>query len=116
MGGQQGVAGHLRWHLALAPDAMREDRAQRCARGARATPEGDPTEPETEGRRVTCQAPATATGGLVLEPTPPGQDARRHQCEKRLAVAKELTGGRLVLKIDGDGAVFSCRFGRWAPV
>ena len=32
--------------------------------------------------------------------------------EKRLAVAKELKGGRFVLKIDGDGPVFARRFGR----
>ena len=57
-----------------------------------------------------------ATGRLVLELKPEGQDERQHQFEKRLAVAKQLKVGRFVLKIDGDGPVFSSRFGRCAHV
>jgi hypothetical protein len=116
MCGQQGIVGHFWSHLAIAQDEMRQDREYRFARGALETPNGDSTEPETEVMRVTRQAPAAATGGLVLELKPEGQDERRHQFEKRLAVAKEPKVGRFVLKIDGDGAVFSCRFGRCAHV
>jgi hypothetical protein len=66
--------------------------------------------------RVTRQVPAAATGRLMLELKPDRQDERHYQFEKRLAVAKQLNVGRFVLKIDGDGPVFSRRFGRCAHV
>ena len=34
MGGQQGIAGHLRSHLAIAQDEVGEDREHRSTRGA----------------------------------------------------------------------------------
>jgi hypothetical protein len=64
---QQGVAGHVRSHLAIAQDEMREDREHRFACGALDTPDGDPTQPDTDVMRVACQAPASTTGRLVLE-------------------------------------------------
>ena len=36
--------------------------------------------------------------------------------EERFAIGKELKVGRFVLKIDGDGAIVSRRFGRCAHV
>jgi hypothetical protein len=66
--------------------------------------------------RVARQAPAAATGRLVLELKSEGHDERQHQFDKCLAVAQQLNVGRFVLKIDGDGPVFSRRFGRCAHV
>ena len=114
--GQQGVAGHLRGHLARAPDDVRQDGAHGVARRTLETPDGDPTEPETAVMRVTRQAPAAATGRLMRELQPARQDERQHPFEKRLAVAKPLNVGRFVLNIDGAGAVCSRRFGRCAHV
>jgi hypothetical protein len=53
-------------------------------------------------------------------PQPPDTDAQA-EADERLwqhycAVAKQLNVGRVVLKIDGDGPVFSRRFGRCAQV
>jgi hypothetical protein len=52
----------------------------------------------------------------VRERKPEGQEERQHHCEKRLAVATALQGGRFVLNIDDDGPVVARRFGRCAPV
>ena len=60
------------------------------------------------------QAPAAATGRLVFQLIAHGQEEGEHELEKRLPIAKQLTVGRFVLKIDSDGAVFSCWFGRCA--
>lgn len=62
------------------------------------------------------QAPAAATGRRVRERKPEGQEERQHHCEKRLAVATALQGGRFMLNIDGGGPVVARRFGRCAPV
>jgi hypothetical protein len=56
---------------------------------------------------VTRQAPAAATGRLVLELKAEGEKERQHTVEKRFAVAKQLKGGRFVLKINSDGPVFA---------
>jgi hypothetical protein len=72
---------------------------------------------------VARQAPATATGGLVGELKAKRQEKGHDTFEECLAIVKQLHVGRFVLKIDGDGAVFSRRFGccthvlpLWHPV
>ena len=45
-----------------------------------------------------------------------GQEESHNEFDKRLAVAKQLKVRRFILKIDGDGPVFSRRFGRCAHV
>ena len=65
---------------------------------------------------VACQAPAAATGRLVCELKAKRQDEGEDTFDKRLAVTKQLEVGGFVLEIDGDGAVFSRRFGRCAHV
>jgi hypothetical protein len=65
---------------------------------------------------VARQAPATPTSHLVCDLKAERQDEGEDTFDKRLAVTKELEVGRFVLEIDGDGAVFSSRFGRWAHV
>jgi hypothetical protein len=66
--------------------------------------------------RVARQAPAAATGRLMPELKAQGQHEGHDTFEKRLAIAKQLKVGRFVSKIDGDRAVFSGRFGRYAYV
>jgi hypothetical protein len=65
---------------------------------------------------VARQAPTAATGRLVRELKAEGQEKGKDTFDKRLAVAKELKIGRLVLKINGDRPVVAGRFGRGAHV
>jgi hypothetical protein len=90
---------------------VREDREHRFAHGALETPDGDPTQPDTDVMRVAWQAPAAATGRLVCQLKAKGQEKGEHELEKRLAIVKQLRVRRFMLKIDGDGPVFSCRSG-----
>jgi hypothetical protein len=55
-------------------------------------------------------------GGLVLELKAKGQEKSEDELDKRLAVFDHAEVGGFVSKIDGDGAVFSRRFGRCAHV
>ena len=105
MGRQQGLASDLGSHWAIAQDGVGEDRAHRATRGARETPDGDAPETDTHIMRVTRQAAAAVTGRLVRE-LKSGQDDRRDQFNKGLAVAKPLQVGRFRRQIDGDGPVF----------
>ena len=107
MGGQQGITGHLRSHLAVAQDEMREDREHRFARRALDTPDGEPTQPDTGIMRVARQASAPATGGFVFQLKAEGHDEGEDTFEERLAIAKQLEVGCFAPEIDGDGAVFA---------
>ena len=62
------------------------------------------------------QASPSLTRRLVCELKTKGEEEREHAFDKRLAVAKELNVGHFIVEIDGDGAVFSRRFGRCAHV
>ena len=57
------------------------------------------------------QAPAAATGHLVFQLKAQSQEEGEHELEERLAIVKQLKVRRFMLKIDGDGPVFSCRLG-----
>ena len=61
--------------------------------------------------RVARQAAALAAAGLVEELKAESEEKRAHELDKRLGVTQELKVRRLVLKIDGDGAVVACRLG-----
>ena len=111
MGGQQGIAGHLRAHLAIAQDEVRQDGEHGFACGALDTPDGETTEPDTGIVGVAGQAPALAAAGLVEELKAEREEKREHELDKRLGVTQELKVRRLVLKIDGDGPVLACRLG-----
>jgi hypothetical protein len=80
------------------------------------TPNDDPTQADTDIMGVARQAPATPTSHLMCELKAKRPDEGEDTFDKRLAITKELEVGRFVLEIDGDGAVFSRRFGRWAHV
>ena len=116
MGRQQGIAGHCWPHLAIAENEVGEDREHGFARGALDTPDGQTTQPDPHIMRVTRQAPSTTTGCLVGELKAKGQEKGEHELEKRLAIVKQLKVRRFMLKIDGNGPVFSRRFGCCAHV
>ena len=116
VGGQQGIAGHLRSHLAIAQDEVGQHGEHRFARGTLETPDGDPTQTDTHIMRVARQASAPATGRFVLELEAEDQEESEHTFDKRLAVFHQAEVGRFVSEIDGDGAVFARRFGCCAHV
>src|SRR5229473_7284944 len=111
MGGQQGIAGHLWAHLAIAQDEVRQDGEHGLACGALDTPDGETTQPNTGIVGVAGQAPALAAAGLVEELKAEREEKREHELDKRLGITKELKVSRLILKIDGDGTVLACRLG-----
>src|SRR6266446_4011484 len=112
MGGQQGITGNIRPHRAITQDEVRQDREHRLTCGALDTPDGETPQPETGIVGVAGQAPALAAAGLVAELKAEREDKREDELDKRLGITKELKVRRLILKIDGDGTVLACRFGR----
>jgi hypothetical protein len=115
MRGQQGVAGHLWSHLAIAEDAVGQHREHHFARRALYPPDGHPTQTDTDIMRMPRQAPASMTGRLVCELKAQGEEKGDHQCDKRLAVVKQLNVGRFIVEIDGDGVVVSRLCGCCGP-
>jgi hypothetical protein len=61
--------------------------------------------------RVTCETPAPTTGRLMCELKAEGEEESAHEFHKGLAVAQQLQVGRVVSKINSDGAVFAGSFG-----
>jgi len=116
MGGDQGIAGHVRPHLAITQDEMRQDGEHRFARRALDTPDGKPTQAETGIVGVTRQAPTRAAAGLVEELKTDREDEGQDKLDKRLGVVEELAIGRFSVEINGDRAVFACHFGGLAHV
>ncbi len=66
--------------------------------------------------RMTRQTPSSITRRLVLELEAENQQEGEHTFDKRLAVFDQAEVGGFVSKINGDGAVYSRRLGRWAHV
>jgi hypothetical protein len=60
---------------------------------------------------VAGQTATTGTGGLVGKLEADREDERQDKFDKRFAIAEQLKVGGLVMKINGDSAVFSRRFG-----
>ena len=89
MGGQQGIAGHIRAHLAVAQDEVGEDRKHRLARRTLETPDGGSTQPEPDVMRVAGQAPASTTGRLVFQLKTKGEEQGEDTFQERLPIAKE---------------------------
>src|SRR4029453_15936968 len=65
--GQQGIAGHLGSHLAIAQDKVRQDGEYGSASRALQTPDGDSTQADPDVMGVACQALAAMTGRLVFQ-------------------------------------------------
>ena len=108
MGGQQGIAGHLWAHRAVAQDEMWQDREHRTTRGALDPPDGDSTKTDTDIMRVARETSTPTTGRFVFQLKAEGHDEGKDTFEERLAIVKQLYVGRFVLKVDGDGPVGVC--------
>ena len=65
---------------------------------------------------VAGQTAVAATGGLVGQLEADREDKGEDELDEGRAVADQLKVMALVVKIDGDGAVFSRRFGPVAHV
>src|SRR6267378_1904603 len=111
VGGQQGIAGHLRAHLAVAQDKVRQDREDRFAGGALDAPDGEPAQANPRVMGVARQAPTLAAAGLMEELKAEGEEEGEDELDKRVGVAQERKVGRLIVEINGEGAVFACHFG-----
>ena len=66
---------------------------------------------DTHVMGVARQAPASTTGGLMFELKAKRQDEGEDTFEERLPIAKQPEIRRFAPEINGDGAVFSRRFG-----
>jgi hypothetical protein len=56
---------------------------------------------------VPRQAPAATTGGRVFELKAKGEEKSEATLDKRLAIVKQTKIGHFVVKINGDGPVFT---------
>jgi hypothetical protein len=67
MCGQQGVAGYVGMHRAIAQDDMRQDGEDRFTPRTLDAPDGETAQPDPDAVRVASQAPTAATGGLMRQ-------------------------------------------------
>jgi hypothetical protein len=114
--GEPSIPSHLRAHLTIAQDAVRQDREDGLTRRALDASDGDPTQPDTRIMRMARQAPSPATRRLMCELQAHGEEKGEHTFDKRLPVGNQVKVGCGVSKVDGDSAVFSRRFRRCAHV
>src|SRR6476659_8237444 len=85
----QGLASHLRAHLTIAQDEVREDREDRTTRRALDAPDGHPAQTDACIMRVARQAPAAATGRLVGELKAKGEEKGEHKLKECLAIIQQ---------------------------
>ena len=104
---QERIPGHLRAHLAIAQDEVRQDGKHRFTCGALDTPDGETTQPDTGIVGVAGQAPALAAAGLVEELEAKRKDEGEDELDKRLGVVEERKVGRLIVEVNSDRAVFA---------
>lgn len=115
MRGQQGITSHVGAHRTIAQDEMRQDREDGFTPRTLDAPDGDSAQTDTDVMGVAGQAPAAATGVLVHELQADGQDKGEHTFEERLAIVQQVSVGRFIVDIDGDGAVVPCLCGCCGP-
>ena len=86
MGGQERITGNLRAHAAIAQDKVRQDREDRFTRRTLESPDGEPTQTDTQVMRVAGQTSAPTTGGLMFQLQAQGEEKGEHTFDKRFAV------------------------------
>src|SRR5713101_3067227 len=111
MGRQQGIAGYVRPHRAVAQDKVRQDGEDRFAGGALDAPDGEPAEANPRVMGVARQASTLTAAGLVEELKAEGEEEGEDELDERVGVGQEPKIGRLIVEIDGEGAVVTYRFG-----
>jgi len=96
---------------------MRQDGEDGFASGTLNPSDRETTEADTRIMRMTRQASTTAgTGRLVGELKAKSQEKGHHELNERVAIAQQVQVGGFILEIDGNRAVYSCRFGGVAHV
>jgi hypothetical protein len=65
---------------------------------------------------VASQAPAAVTGRFVVKLKADCEDEGEDQLNKRFGVVQQRKVGRLIVEVDGEGAVLSYGFGSIAHV
>ena len=95
---------------------VRQHAEYRFTRRALYPPDSNPTQADAPIMRVAGQTPSAITGRFVLELEAKGQEEGEHTFDKGFAVFQQPEVGRIVSKIDGDGAVFSWSSGCVAHV
>jgi len=93
--------------LVITQDEVGQDGKHRTTRGALDAPNGDSTQAHTDIRGVARQASTSTTRGLVFELKAKGQEKGEHAFDKGLVVTQQLHVDGFVVKIDGDGPVFT---------
>src|SRR4030095_10980209 len=89
---QEGIAGHLRAHLAIAQDEVRQHGEHRFTPRTLDAPDGETTQADARIMGVARQAPAAPTGRLMLELKAEGEEKGEDELDKRSAVVKEVKG------------------------
>ena len=89
MGREQGIAGHVRPHRAIAQDKVRQDGEYRFAGGALDAPDGETTQANTGIMGVARQAATLAAAGLVEELKAEGEEKGEDELDKRFGVVYE---------------------------
>jgi hypothetical protein len=79
-------------------------------------PDREATEADSDIMGVARQASTTVTGRLVGELEAKSKEKGHNELNERFAIAQQLQVGGVILEIDGNRAVFSCRFGGIAHV
>ena len=82
MGGHQGIASDRGSRLAIAQDEMRQDSEHGFARRALYPPDGDSPHTDAHIMRVAGQAPAAASGRLMLELKAKGEEKGEDEFDK----------------------------------
>lgn len=111
MSGQQGIAGRLGVHRAVAQDEVRQDGEYRLTPRALNAPDRETTEPNADIMGVAGQTPAAGTGRCVGELKPQGKDEGHNELDEGLTIVNQLKVSGLILEINGDRAILPCRFG-----
>jgi hypothetical protein len=116
VGDGQRLPSHVGAHVTVTQDQLGQDSEDGFTGSALNPPDREATKADTRIMRVSRQASTAVTGRFVGELEAKSQEKGEDAFDKRLAVAKQLYVGGFVVKIDGDGPVFSCRFGGVAHV
>jgi hypothetical protein len=83
----------------------------RFARGALDTPEDETAQADPGIMGVACEAATLAAAGLMGELETEGEDEGEDKLDERLGIIQERKVGRLIVEIDGEGAILARRFG-----
>ena len=90
---------------------MGQDGEHRFARRALNAPDGETAQADPRIMGVASQTAAVGAGRFVQKLKPKREEKGEDELDKRLAIIEQLKVGGLIVKIHGDGAVLTARFG-----